>query len=271
MNLSTIAPQYQSTTPSPMDSSEGSEFLYTVLEAIVAIGAFVGNLLVVIVFIQDKRLRKVTNFYVISLAVADMLVGLIGIPSAILTRMGIPEDSLYLCLTMLSLLVVLCTISILNLLAVSLDRYWAILHPMDYHRRISGNATKLISCLLRHLMIISNNCLISFVTPTEKTAMIIIVSCWIIGALIGFAPLYGWRGFETNKCFFIPHMDYNFLVFLYFFTIILPALMMAFFYARIYLVVMKQLSYKKVSLSVISVNASAIWPHLALVPLFFAS
>lgn len=120
------------------DGSIDWPFYYTILEAIVAIGAFVGNLLVVIVFIQDKRLRKVTNFYVISLAIADLFVGLIGIPSAILTRMGIPQNSVYLCLTMLSLLVVLCTISILNLLAVSLDRYWAILHPLDYHRRISG-------------------------------------------------------------------------------------------------------------------------------------
>lgn len=79
--------------------------------------------------------------------------------------------------------------------------------------------------------------------------MIIILSCWIVGALIGFAPLFGWWGEELpdGKCYFIPLMAHSFLVFLYFVTIILPALMMAFFYARIYLVVMKQLSYKKVS------------------------
>jgi len=131
-------------TESPLMRNEtignmtGDPLLYTLVEGIVAIGAFIGNLLVVIVFIQDKRLRKVTNFYIISLAIADLLVGLIGIPSAILTRIGIPRDSFNVCLGMLSLLVVLCTISILNLLAVSLDRYWAILHPLDYHRRISG-------------------------------------------------------------------------------------------------------------------------------------
>ena len=116
-----------------------TDLLYTIMEGIIAIGAFVGNLLVVIVFIQDRRLRKVTNFYIISLAAADLLVGLIGIPSAILTKAGIPHDSKYTCLTMLSLLIVLCTISILNLLAVSFDRYWAILYPLDYHRRNSGN------------------------------------------------------------------------------------------------------------------------------------
>jgi hypothetical protein len=121
------------------NSAANWTLLYTLLECIVAITAFFGNLLVIIVFIQDKRLRKVTNFYIISLSIADLFVGLIGIPSAILTRMGIPRDSFEICLTMLTLLVVLCTISILNLVAVSLDRYWAILHPLDYHRRISGN------------------------------------------------------------------------------------------------------------------------------------
>ncbi|XP_054168224.1 adenosine receptor A1-like [Oppia nitens] len=202
--------------------SNQEPLLYTLVEGIVAIGAFIGNLLVVIVFIQDKRLRKVTNFYIISLAIADMFVGLIGIPSAILTRMGIPRDSFNSCLAMLSLLVVLCTISILNLLAVSLDRYWAILHPLDYHRKIS-----------------------------ETTAMIIIISCWILGAFIGFLPLFWNNGIqvyerEDGKCLFIPVMSYNFLVFIYFSTIVLPAITMAFFYGRIYLVVMKQLSYKKV-------------------------
>lgn len=112
--------------------------LYAMCEGLVAICATVGNFLVIFVFIQDKRLRKVTNFYIISLAIADLFVGLIGIPSAILVRMGIPRDSFKLCITMLTLLVVLCTISILNLVAVSLDRYWAILHPLDYHKRISG-------------------------------------------------------------------------------------------------------------------------------------
>ena len=113
--------------------------VYTVLEASVAVCAVFGNLLVIVVFLQDRRLRKVTNYYIISIAVADLLVGAIGIPSAILTRIGIPRNSIRLCITMLSLLVVLCTISILNLVAVSLDRYWAILHPLDYHKRISGS------------------------------------------------------------------------------------------------------------------------------------
>ena len=112
--------------------------IYVGMEACVAFIAIIGNLLVIIVFIQDRRLRKVTNFYIISLSFADLLVGSIGIPSAIMTKIGLPRGSMRLCVIMLSLLIILCTISILNLVAVSMDRYWAILHPLDYHKRISG-------------------------------------------------------------------------------------------------------------------------------------
>ena len=85
-----------------------------------------------------QSLESKLKSYFLSLSIADLLVGAIGIPSAILTRIGLPRKSIHLCLTMLSLLMMLCTISILNLVAVSLDRYWAILHPLDYHKRISG-------------------------------------------------------------------------------------------------------------------------------------
>lgn len=113
---------------------------YTIVEIAVAILAFFGNLLAIIVFIQDRRLRKVTNFYIVSLSLADLLVGLVGVPSAISTRIGLPRDAFTGCLTMLSLLVVLCTISILNLVAVSLDRLWAILYPLNYHSRMSSES-----------------------------------------------------------------------------------------------------------------------------------
>lgn len=108
---------------------------YTTLEIIVALVAVVGNAMVIHVFRRDRRLRRRTNYYIVSLALADLLVGLLGIPFAILASVGQPRN-LHACLFTVSLLVMLCTISIFCLVAVSVDRYWAILHPMCYSRNV---------------------------------------------------------------------------------------------------------------------------------------
>lgn len=74
-------------TPSPPTCPQGVRELnipYTVLESLVAIVAVIGNALVILVFCREKRLRRRTNFYIISLALADFLIGLLGIPFAIL-------------------------------------------------------------------------------------------------------------------------------------------------------------------------------------------
>lgn len=110
-------------------------FLYMACEVLVAVCAVIGNALVILVFYRERRLRRRTNYYIVSLAIADLLVGLLGIPFAILASLGLPTN-LHACLFTVSLLVVLCTISIFCLVAVSVDRYWAILHPMGYSRNV---------------------------------------------------------------------------------------------------------------------------------------
>lgn len=70
----------------------------------------------------------------------------------------------------------------------------------------------------------------------------IICVCWIAGTLVGFLPLLGWNAGHKSDltCIFTEVMDYDYLVFLYFATIIFPALLIAAFYAHIYRVVVKQ-------------------------------
>lgn len=62
------------------------DVLYAVMEIFVAIFAVLGNGLVIIVFYRERRLRRRTNFYIASLAVADLMFGLFGIPIAILVN-----------------------------------------------------------------------------------------------------------------------------------------------------------------------------------------
>lgn len=115
--------------------TEEINIYYVAAEVVVAIFAVIGNALVIFVFRKERRLRRRTNYYIVSLAAADFLVGLLGIPFAIMSSVGLPNQ-LYPCLFTVSLLVVLCTISIFCLVAVSVDRYWAILHPMGYSRNV---------------------------------------------------------------------------------------------------------------------------------------
>ncbi|XP_037090841.1 adenosine receptor A2b-like [Pollicipes pollicipes] len=192
-------------------SSEGGFSLpYTVCEVLVAITAALGNSLVCLVFLTDRRLRKHTNYYILSLALSDMLVGILGVPVAVLASAGLPK-ALQACLFSISVLLILCTTSILNLLAVSVDRFWAILYPMQYARIMTGQ----------------------LVTG-------IIIGCWVLGAVVGLLPVMGWNAGPYPFCIFTRVMDYNYLVFLYFATIVFPGLLMAIFYIRIYIVVVKQ-------------------------------
>ncbi|XP_059057135.1 adenosine receptor A3 [Achroia grisella] len=195
---------------------------YTTLEILVALVAVVGNAMVIYVFRRDRRLRRRTNYYIVSLATADFLVGLFGIPFAILASVGLPRN-LHACLFTVSLLVMLCTISIFCLVAVSVDRYWAILYPMCYSRNVR-----------------------------TKTAIFIISVCWIAGVCVGLLPLFGWHADVGSApgCYFVEVMDYNYLLFLYFATIVTPSVLLAAFYAHIYRVVVKQLS------EVVTVNGS---------------
>lgn len=56
---------------------------FIVLEVLVALFAIIGNALVLLAFYKERRLRKKSNYYIISLACADFCVGIFGIPLAI--------------------------------------------------------------------------------------------------------------------------------------------------------------------------------------------
>ncbi|EGI70178.1 PREDICTED: adenosine receptor A2b-like [Acromyrmex echinatior] len=196
-------------------SSMGAELNlpYTVCEILVAICAVFGNGLVIIVFGKERKLRRRTNYYIVSLATADLLVGLFAIPFAILASIGLPKN-LHACLFTVSVLVVLCTISIFCLVAVSVDRYWAILYPMGYSRTVRTKTA------------------IGEAPPFVPINVIIV---FVVDVALNSGEM------DDHRCIFTNVMDYDYLVFLYFATIIFPALLIAAFYAHIYRVIVKQL------------------------------
>ena len=195
--------------------------LYTSVEVVCAVTSFFGNLLVLVAFARYRRLRSVTNYYVISLAVADLLVALVGIPSAVATSVGLPRQ-FRVCLVMNCVLMLLCTGSILSLVAVTVDRFWAIVRPLSYSADM-----------------------------TRRRALVVIACCWTTATVVGLLPAAGWNAGEPRqpRCFFMEVMDFRYLAFVYFATIVAPTLFMAVVYVFIFKVVRRQVSLSPGELS----------------------
>ncbi|XP_048833432.1 5-hydroxytryptamine receptor 2B [Brienomyrus brachyistius] len=93
-----------------------------------------GNILVILAVSLEKKLQNATNYFLMSLAVADLLVGLLVMPIALVTVLfnsgwPLPE---FLCPIWLFLDVLFSTASIMHLCAISLDRYVAIKRPIQH-------------------------------------------------------------------------------------------------------------------------------------------
>ncbi|XP_008688576.1 5-hydroxytryptamine receptor 2B [Ursus maritimus] len=92
-----------------------------------------GNILVILAVSREKKLQYATNYFLMSLAVADLLVGLFVMPIALLTIMfeAMWPLPLVLCPVWLFLDVLFSTASIMHLCAISVDRYIAIKKPIQ--------------------------------------------------------------------------------------------------------------------------------------------
>ncbi|KAI4902087.1 hypothetical protein NFI96_014703 [Prochilodus magdalenae] len=116
--------------------SEGVEELHwiSLLILLVIIPTIGGNILVILAVSLERKLQNATNYFLMSLAVADLLVGLLVMPIALVTvlfnaRWPLPE---FLCPIWLFLDVLFSTASIMHLCAISLDRYIAIKKPIQH-------------------------------------------------------------------------------------------------------------------------------------------
>ena len=124
-----------------------------------------GNILVIVAVFTHSKLRSVTNKFIVSLAVADLMLGVAVLPfsSANEVLRYWPFGSIW-CSMWLAVDVWLSTASILNLCAISFDRYLAISRPFKYPTLMSPLRGK-----------------------------ILIVAVWMVSFVICFPPLIGWN------------------------------------------------------------------------------
>lgn len=124
-----------------------------------------GNSLVIAAVFCSNKLRSVTNYLIVNLAIADLLVGLTVLPfSAIWEVFKIWIFGDVWCRMWLAVDVWMCTASILNLCAISLDRYVAVTRPVAYPSIMS-----------------------------TKRAKSLIAGVWVLSFVICFPPLVGWK------------------------------------------------------------------------------
>ena len=139
--------------------------LASMIVTMIMMAIVVGNALVVVAIAVDRRLKGVQHWFIGSLAVSDLLVGLFIMPFSLANEvMGYWAFGDIICQLWLSTDVLLCTASILNLCLISLDRYWSITRPIDYVR---GR------------------------TPRRAALMISVV--WTLSMVISLPPLVGWK------------------------------------------------------------------------------
>ncbi|ETN62694.1 5-hydroxytryptamine receptor 1 [Anopheles darlingi] len=99
----------------------------------VIFGTIVGNILVCVAVCLVRKLRRPCNYLLVSLAVSDLCVACLVMPPALLYEvLGEWNFGRVFCDIWVSFDVLSCTASILNLCAISVDRYWAITKPLEY-------------------------------------------------------------------------------------------------------------------------------------------
>ncbi|XP_052124471.1 dopamine D2-like receptor [Frankliniella occidentalis] len=92
-----------------------------------------GNVLVILAVFRERTLQNATNYFIVSLALADLLVAVVVMPFAIYFLVnGTWSLPGFVCDFYIAMDVTCSTSSIFNLVAISIDRYIAVTQPIKY-------------------------------------------------------------------------------------------------------------------------------------------
>jgi len=183
-------------------------------EVVIAALTALGNGFVLAAIIKHRRLQSITNYFVASLAASDFLVGVLGIPCAVVSFVGLHQNYIG-CVLVNSMILILTQISLLGLCAVAVERFVAIKYPYRY----------------------ANSC-------TGTLCLIVIVVVWLTGIVLCVVPLPIWNKWSSynGQCSFVAVVDIRQVVYVNFFLCTLvPLVFMFAIYCYIFHVVRQQL------------------------------
>ncbi|KAM9409164.1 adenosine receptor A1-like [Pholidichthys leucotaenia] len=202
---------------------EVRDLIYTLVEVVVAISCCLGNMLVILALWISNSIKQPTFCLIVSLAVADFLVGCIAIPSALVVN-GQVETSFYICLFISCVEILLTLVSVLCLTAIALDRFFRVYIPLRYKR-----------------------------TVTQKLSFLVVATCWLVAVPLSFTPMFGWYNHGTLNasanftivCEFIAVIPFSYLVYFNFFLCnLIPLLVMIVLYSGVFCIMRGNLKAK---------------------------
>lgn len=171
--------------------------------------AICGNLLVCLAIFLNHRLRKTTNYFIFSLAISDFLTASFSMPfdvKALLQPFGWKIGE-FACNSWAFIYLIAAPTSILNLTAVSIDRYQAISAPLRYYDKMR-----------------------------PRRAFAIIAGIWLYSLTFTVVGMVGWPFYEHSvidgMCYFNIHPYYSVVSSAV--NFIVPTIVMCVVYFKIY-------------------------------------
>lgn len=169
------------------------------------ISTAVGNALVILAVILVKKLQTPNNLLIVSLASSDFLVAVLVLPWALLAQLeGMWIFDSALCDMFMIFDMTLCTSSILNLCAISIDRYLVVTRPFTYG-----------------------------VKRTNVRMLSMIAVTWLLSVMVAVPPYIGWKEpFIPGVCNYSEDLGYQ--IYATFGAFYLPLFVMLVLYGRIF-------------------------------------
>lgn len=131
-------------SPEPQDINQTVRI---VLYSLIFLLSVVGNSLIIAVLVRNRRMRTVTNLFLLSLAISDLMVSLVCIPFTLIPNLM--RDFIFgtgICKLVMYFMGVSVSISTFNLVAISLERYSAICNPLTSRTwQTKSHAAKVIT------------------------------------------------------------------------------------------------------------------------------
>ncbi|XP_029673370.1 orexin receptor type 2-like [Formica exsecta] len=152
-----------------------TDWVLIAMHSIVFVVGLIGNALVCMAVYRNHTMRTVTNYFIVNLAVADLLVLLICLPPSVLW--DVTETwflGLKLCKAVPYLQTVSVSVSVLTLTFISIDRWYAICFPLRFKSTTSRAKTSIIVIWLIALLFDIPELLVLHIIPSNSRVQTIL-------------------------------------------------------------------------------------------------